>query len=347
MSNKCHFYDKGYCKNKTNCSQGHPPLDCDGQCEDKISCPKRHRVHCKNGSTCIYIPSNSCEFLHPRNGQHEVRELNIEELKTSKQAIDTKLINIEARLAELDNAQLESKIRTVESRLVNQIKDLELRLNESNTEVAKAHELLNVIIDTNELEAIIPDKKSNNDESKSTQESLHDGWSNFDPDDSATWTGPDLIDCEICGAPAPESEMEEHVTTMHIKCKHCNYTSMASDLFENHKCDANKPKQILTDKSGHFKCGKCPMKLITKELLEEHLVTIHTCNVCKKVYKTPSTLKNHYINMHKDSPECGKCVKRFLTKYDLENHIENDHVRSLDRESSTRTKPKKSQKVKK
>ena len=63
----------------------------------------------------------------------------------------------------------------------------------------------------------------------------------------------------------------------------------------------------------------------------------------KKVYKTPATFKNHYINMHKDSPECGKCVKRFLTKYYLENHIENYHVRSLDREINTRTKPKKSQ----
>ena len=51
--------------------------------------------------------------------------------------------------------------------------------------------------------------------------------------------------------------------------------------------------------------------------------------------------------MHKDSPECCKCIKRFLTKYDLENHIENDHVISLDRGISTRTKPKKSQKVKK
>ena len=38
--------------------------------------------------------------------------------------------------------------------------------------------------------------------------------------------------------------------------------------------------------------------------------------------------------------------KTFLTKYDLENHIENDRLRSLDREISTQTKPKKSQKVK-
>ena len=69
--------------------------------------------------------------------------------------------------------------------------------------------------------------------------------------------------------------------------------------------------------------------------------------MCAKNVQNPATLKNHYINIYKDSPECGKCVKRFLTKYDLENHIENDHVRLLDREINTRTKPKKSKKVKK
>ena len=48
-----------------------------------------------------------------RNGQDEVRELDNEELKTNKKAIETKLVNIEARLAKLDNAQLESNIRSV------------------------------------------------------------------------------------------------------------------------------------------------------------------------------------------------------------------------------------------
>ena len=88
---------------------------------------------------------------HMRNGQDGVRELDNEELKTNKKAIETKLVNIEARLVELENAQLESNIRSVESRLVAPIKDLEHRFNESNKEVAKPHELLNVIIDNNEL----------------------------------------------------------------------------------------------------------------------------------------------------------------------------------------------------
>ena len=35
MNFKCSYYDKGYAKIKIKCTQRHPPLDCDGQCDDK------------------------------------------------------------------------------------------------------------------------------------------------------------------------------------------------------------------------------------------------------------------------------------------------------------------------
>ena len=44
-----------------------------------------------------------------------------------------------------------------------------------------------------------------------------------------------------------------------------------------------------------------------KGLLDENLVTLHTCYVCKKVYKTPLALRNHKVNMHMDSPKCVNC----------------------------------------
>ena len=55
MNFKCSYYDKGYAKIKIKCTQRHPPLDCDGQCDDKITCPNRHRIQCQNGTTCIYF----------------------------------------------------------------------------------------------------------------------------------------------------------------------------------------------------------------------------------------------------------------------------------------------------
>ena len=122
---------------------------------------------------------------------------------------------------------------------------------------------------------------------------------------------------------------------------------MTNDQFEKHVCEADINTKYQTNFTATIECGKCALKFETKELLDAHLVKVHTCNVCKKFYKTPLTLRNHYINTHKESPECGKCVKRFLTKYDLETHIETHHIRSLDREESLRSKPKKSQKVNK
>ena len=113
MSIKCSFHDKGYCKNKTQCTQRHPPLDCDGQCDDTITCSKRHRIKCKNGTSCIYFQSNSCEFLHTFNGQDNINQNTIKHLETTKKTVETKLIAIEARLTELDVAVLASKVKTL------------------------------------------------------------------------------------------------------------------------------------------------------------------------------------------------------------------------------------------
>ena len=64
---KCYFFDKGYCKSKSQCLKSHPSTDCKGQCENKNVYPLRHRVECKNGTQCIFKSSKSCEFLRIEN----------------------------------------------------------------------------------------------------------------------------------------------------------------------------------------------------------------------------------------------------------------------------------------
>ena len=64
------YFDKGYCKNKYQCKQKHPPLECDRQCEYKIKCPKRHKVKCRNGTSCIGFNSD-CSETHIETDQHE------------------------------------------------------------------------------------------------------------------------------------------------------------------------------------------------------------------------------------------------------------------------------------
>ena len=69
MTIKFYFYSKGDCKNKTQCSQSLTTRDCVGQCEDENNCLNRHRAHCKNGSSCVCLLSNNCEFLPTENYQ--------------------------------------------------------------------------------------------------------------------------------------------------------------------------------------------------------------------------------------------------------------------------------------
>ena len=64
---KCVYYYKGYRRNKDSCSLEHPRIECDGCCEDKRTCPKRHKTVCKNGKTCVFLTTQSCEFLHKTN----------------------------------------------------------------------------------------------------------------------------------------------------------------------------------------------------------------------------------------------------------------------------------------
>ena len=69
--NKCEYFNKGYCKQTDKCTKTHPIKECDGDCNDKKTCPKRHRVPCKNLKKCDFYASKSCEFLHVEHIREE------------------------------------------------------------------------------------------------------------------------------------------------------------------------------------------------------------------------------------------------------------------------------------
>ena len=64
VQKKCSYFDRGFCKNKDECLEAHPALDCDKKCEDRRNCFKRHRIHCKDGDKCVHNRTKSCEFIH-------------------------------------------------------------------------------------------------------------------------------------------------------------------------------------------------------------------------------------------------------------------------------------------
>ena len=66
---RCNFFNRGYCKNGSECAFDHPREDCETQkvgnvCKDRV-CSKRHRVICKyENSTGGCVRGKECMFLH-------------------------------------------------------------------------------------------------------------------------------------------------------------------------------------------------------------------------------------------------------------------------------------------
>ena len=116
---KCLFYDKGYCKLKFNCLQKHPSIECDNTCNDKTTCHKRHRVVCKNGDSCVFIPSQSCEFLHTVKLDNEFENTLKDNLSSYIKEINQKVQRIEKKLMSLEKfqKQTEDKIAVIEKEL--------------------------------------------------------------------------------------------------------------------------------------------------------------------------------------------------------------------------------------
>ena len=93
-STKCQYFDKGYCKNKDTCSLKHPLIECEGSCEDRRTCPKRHRVLCKNSKECDFVLTNSCEFLH---------KADLERTEQQNDVFQSMIKVIEDKISALDN----------------------------------------------------------------------------------------------------------------------------------------------------------------------------------------------------------------------------------------------------
>ena len=60
---KCHYYIKGYCKQKDKCIFYHPKTDCEKECNEN-KCMKRHRKLCKYGNYCYFGNKGVGEYMH-------------------------------------------------------------------------------------------------------------------------------------------------------------------------------------------------------------------------------------------------------------------------------------------
>ena len=109
MSSKFIFFDRGLCKNKKNqCPHKHPSQVCQGECEDMNTCPKRHRTECKNSSSCLFLKSNSCEFLHSEVWEEKIRNDQVETLQMMNDGQRARLSDLEEKFQGLENISKQS-----------------------------------------------------------------------------------------------------------------------------------------------------------------------------------------------------------------------------------------------
>ena len=131
MTSKCPFFVRGFCKHINKCTQKHPLQGCQGECDDLNTRPNRHRIECKNGSSCIFLQSNSCEYLHA-----EIWELKpnseIETLQMITYDYGMRISDIEDKLSTLERLTKEStqNIESLETKFYQKIEITELKLSE-------------------------------------------------------------------------------------------------------------------------------------------------------------------------------------------------------------------------
>ncbi|CAG4959186.1 unnamed protein product [Colias eurytheme] len=133
--------------------------------------------------------------------------------------------------------------------------------------------------------------------------------------------------------------IEVPLTKLNIHtCKKCNQTFQSKRHLDEHRSTHK-----LTTLDELQTCNICnktfTRKRWTAHIDEVHGMLRHECQLCKKVVKTLSTLKNHMMFVHEkkykpwrfrthDTGEeyrCKKCPKIFKHKYSLQTHVKNCH----------------------
>ncbi|CAI5441726.1 unnamed protein product [Caenorhabditis angaria] len=91
-----------------------------------------------------------------------------------------------------------------------------------------------------------------------------------------------------------------------------------------------------------YQCDECERMFTLKHNLQNHVIQYHMgcrklqkpcssskCDVCGKIYSTPSVLAEHLLdshNIHIKKEECSQCDEKFLTCSALQRHIKSEHA---------------------
>ena len=263
---KCYFFDKGYCKLKSQCLKKHPTADCKGQCEDKKLCSSRHRVECKNGNKCIFKGSRSCEFLHIEKSLGN--ENNLEDIENSFGKIQAMVKGIEDKIVIINTT----------------ITQTQTRLSAMEKDVYKHNQMENII---RQLEVDNKEMKTKLDKAMSEK---------FEELDSQIIILENKINKELTEHIKGNPKVKGHTNSKlnEFKCFICNKE------FRNETTLGNHDKKFHLEKgASFFKCDNCDETFWEKLQLGQHITKEHTsCSLCKKVYPDSTSLNYHVTAVH-------------------------------------------------
>ena len=106
----------------------------------------------------------------------------------------------------------------------------------------------------------------------------------------------------------------------HFICSLCSQSFKHFDRISSHL--------IMCQNSSHL-CQSCQINFQSKQLLVNHLKTIHfdprpyQCDFCSKKFKTRASLQKHSTKNHQNTlqtHQCDLCPKKFIKKIYLTNH---------------------------
>ena len=294
---KCEYFDKGFCRQKSQCDKLHPSTDCDNKCPDQNACPFRHRKQCKNQERCLFYASKTCEFLHgsPNPGGNH----STEEIKTSLFNLNKHLTDIDQKIKVLD---MQTKGSQSELRpdnfppddIIGKLEDKIKMLEEQNEKILERLTDMTCQIITNEY----GNDEYMDEQMKDMKKEIAQFVNDIKEDGQREKCPPDKI-------------FEFNITDDSV--------SVVNDSKE--ECHIEEQEEI-----NQFGCDICESTFKTLANLKRHDQRFHLklgtnsefkCDFCNDIFADKNKLTDHALNFHK---KCPLCAKRFSTTESLESH---------------------------
>ena len=291
-SEKCKYFNRGYCLNKEACENLHNDKVCDDLDCDEKNCDKRHPNPCRFGPRCQFNRRKECLYLH----------VTLVSNDDAIEALNQKFTNI-FRQMEKDFEQKDLGNLDNENKFKNMKKDLEskkLQINGLETRLGQLENIHQIQRKEQEkrikeLEKIIKCRDSKFkckqcEYTTGSEQGLKTHISKKHKPSSESLDFPRC--CHLCDKNLQTlKDYKMHMKThsyrlIQYQCNMCSFSEYNEIGIEVH---------VGREHGENFECGLCELTAEDLESLDIHLLTceVYKCNKCENVFKNLQDLKQH------------------------------------------------------